>query len=226
MKLKKAIIFTDGAAEPNPGPAAIGAVIKDEQGRLHARISQPIGIATNNQAEYQAIIVALEKAMELGFTHVELHSDSELVVKQVNGEYRVKKAALKPLYDKVRELLVQLEGCRVTHILRKKNKEADKLANEALGPVSNLPPAESYRLMITVIQAGDRAGDIASLYRLIDILKDFPGKAEVNLRVISEGKTIKLKLSDMYINYCPELHQQLAGLVGEEGIRVEPADFG
>ena len=61
MKLKKAIIFTDGAAEPNPGPAAIGAVIKDEQGRLHARISQPIGIATNNQAEYQAIIVALEK---------------------------------------------------------------------------------------------------------------------------------------------------------------------
>ena len=97
MNIKRVVIFTDGAAEPNPGPAAIGATIKDEQGRLITTISQPIGRATNNQAEYRAIIAALEKAIRLGAKRVELKSDSELVVKQFNGEYRVKKAALKPL---------------------------------------------------------------------------------------------------------------------------------
>jgi len=222
--MKKVIINTDGAAEPNPGPAAIGAVIKDEKGELHARISQPIGLATNNQAEYRAVIAALEKAIELGATHVELKSDSQLVVKQIRGEYRVKEATLKPLYDKVRELLGQLEGCRVTHIPRKRNKEADKLANRALASLSSLPSAESCRLIITVVQTGDRASNIAYLHRLVDTLKDFPGQDEVNLQVISEGKVSKFKLSNMYADYCPELLHQLAELVGEDGIRVEPAD--
>ena len=95
------IIFTDGTAEPNPGPAAIGAIIKDEQGRVITSISQRIGIATNNQAEYRAIIAALEEAIRLGATHVELNSDSELVVRQISGRYRVKNAALKPLYQQV-----------------------------------------------------------------------------------------------------------------------------
>jgi len=135
MKLKKVIIFTDGAAEPNPGPAAIGAIVKDEQGRLLARISRCIGTTTNNQAEYRAIIAALEEAIKLGATNVELNSDSELVVRQVNGIYRVKKAELKPLYQQVKRLQGLLEGFTITHIPRWRNKEADKLTKAALGLV-------------------------------------------------------------------------------------------
>ena len=132
MKAKKAIIFTDGASRGNPGPGAIGAVIRDEKGKLHARISQCIGRATNNQAEYRAIIAALEKAVELGAAHVELKSDSELAVKQVNGSYRVKNAALKPLHQQVKHLQSLLEGFVITYIPRRQNTEADKLTNMAL----------------------------------------------------------------------------------------------
>ena len=132
MKIKRVVIFTDGAAAPNPGPAAIGAIIKDEQGKLLARISQRIGRATNNQAEYRAIIAALEKAVSLGAKHVEVNSDSELVVKQINGKYRVKKATLKPLYQEVKKLQSRLEGFTITHIPRRQNTEADKLANKLL----------------------------------------------------------------------------------------------
>ena len=132
MKVKRLVIFTDGAAEPNPGPAAIGVIIKDEQGRLVASISRRIGHATNNQAEYRAIIAALERAISLGVNRVEMHSDSELVVKQINGKYRVKKPALKPLHQRVKQLVGSLESFTITHIPREQNTEADNLAHLAL----------------------------------------------------------------------------------------------
>jgi len=132
VKIKKVVIFTDGTAEPNPGPAAIGATIKDEQGKLITSISQPIGQATNNQAEYRAIIAALENAISLGASQVDIRSDSELVVRQIDGRYRVKNAALKPLYQRVKQLQSQLKGFTITHIPRQQNIEADSLANMAL----------------------------------------------------------------------------------------------
>ena len=132
MKIKRVIIFTDGASQGNPGLAAIGATIKDEQGRLITAISQRIGRATNNQAEYRAIIVALENAIKLGASQVDMRSDSELVVRQINGQYRVKNDALKPLYQKVKHLQSQLKGFTITHIPRQQNTEADSLANMAL----------------------------------------------------------------------------------------------
>ncbi len=132
MNVKRAIIWVDGAARGNPGPAAIGATIKDEQGKLVASISQRIGTTTNNQAEYRAVIAALEKAISLGARHVELNSDSELVVRQISGKYRVKNANLKPLYQKVKQLQSLLEGFTITHIPRQQNREADNLANRAL----------------------------------------------------------------------------------------------
>ncbi len=132
MEIKRLVIYADGASRGNPGPAAIGATIKDEQGRLIACISQGIGRATNNQAEYRAIIAALEKAISLGAREVEVRSDSELVVKQINGRYRVKKAHLKLLYQQVRQLQNSLESFTVTCIPRERNVEADKLANVAL----------------------------------------------------------------------------------------------
>ncbi|MFC2015032.1 ribonuclease HI family protein [Chloroflexota bacterium] len=132
MKLNKAIIHTDGGAVPNPGPAAIGATIKNEQGELLASISEAIGYATNNQAEYRALIAALEKAIGLGINRADIRSDSELVVRQINGKYRVKNASLKPLYQQVKQLQSQLTGFSIVHVPREQNKEADNLASTAL----------------------------------------------------------------------------------------------
>jgi ribonuclease HI len=95
-------------------------------------LSLRIGHATNNQAEYRAVIAALEKALALGVIRVELHSDSELVVRQIKGLYRVKKAELRPLYERVKELEKLLEAFTILHIPRRQNKEADKLANAAI----------------------------------------------------------------------------------------------
>ncbi len=132
MKIKRVIIFTDGAAKNNPGPAAIGAIILDTQGNPIKSISQPIGTTTNNQAEYRAIITALEYAIRLGANQVDMRSDSELVVRQLNGQYRVKNSALKPLYLKVMQLASNLKSFAITCIPGEENKEADRLANLAL----------------------------------------------------------------------------------------------
>ena len=127
------VIFTDGASLGNPGQAAIGAIIKDEQGRLIARISRRIGQATNNQAEYRAIIAALEEATRLGASDVDIRSDSQLVVSQINGAWRVRKPALKPLYHRVEQLQCQFQGFTITYVPRQQNMGADNLAHLALG---------------------------------------------------------------------------------------------
>jgi ribonuclease HI len=131
MKVNRVIICTDGASRGNPGPAAIGATIKDEQGKLIARISKRIGQATNNQAEYRAVIAALEEATRLGAKQVDMNSDSQLVVRQINGEYRVKKSTLKPLYQQAKKLQSLFNGFTITYIPRQQNQEADNLANMA-----------------------------------------------------------------------------------------------
>ena len=135
MKLTRVIIHADGASRGNPGLAAIGATLKDEGGQVLAAISQRIGRATNNQAEYQALIAALEKAISLGASEVDIYLDSELVVRQLTGRYRVKSVVLKPLYRQVKGLQGQLVGFTITHIPRQQNAEADNLANLAFtGP--------------------------------------------------------------------------------------------
>jgi ribonuclease HI len=132
LNIKKVIINVDGAARGNPGPAAIGAIIKDDTGNTVGRISRPIGVTTNNQAEYRAIIAALEKAISLGAKQVMVKSDSELVVKQVNGQYKIKNTALRPLYQQVVKLTGALESFSITGIPREQNAGADALANRAL----------------------------------------------------------------------------------------------
>jgi len=126
------VIFTDGVSRGNPGRAAIGAIIRDERGTVIASISRSIGRATNNLAEYAALIAALQEAIKAGASQVEVRSDSELIVRQINGRYRVKNAALVPLHNKVRELQGQLESFSISHIPREQNVEADRLANMAL----------------------------------------------------------------------------------------------
>lgn len=127
----KLTIFTDGGARGNPGPAGIGVVIKSG-GKTHTKYGAYIGVATNNQAEYKALISALETAKTLGATEITAFMDSELIVKQLKGEYRVRDAGLSPLFLKVHNLRAGFKKFFATHIPREKNKEADKLVNEAI----------------------------------------------------------------------------------------------
>jgi ribonuclease HI len=105
LKTDTLIIYTDGAARGNPGPAAIGVDIRDEAGNTIASISRRLGITTNNQAEYRAIIAGLEKAIGLGARRIVIKSDSELAVKQLNGQYKIKNTALRPLYQQIVRLI-------------------------------------------------------------------------------------------------------------------------
>jgi ribonuclease HI len=132
LETRKITIYTDGASRGNPGPASIGVVIKNEAGDVIADISQAIGVATNNQAEYLAIIAGLEKAISLGYKNAIVKVDSELVVMQVNGMYKIRNTNLRPLYQKVVRLTGALENVLLTYIPREENADADALANRAL----------------------------------------------------------------------------------------------
>ena len=129
---RRVTIYTDGSAMPNPGPAGIGVVILDESNAVVFEASHAIGWATNNQAEYRAVIKGLEQAARLGAEHVELRSDSELLVRQVKGEYRVKNPGLKPLCDQTLRLLQGFRSSSVVHIPRESNRAADALSRQAL----------------------------------------------------------------------------------------------
>jgi ribonuclease HI len=132
LSTSKVTIYTDGAARGNPGPAAIGVIIKDETGNTIATISRRLGPTTNNQAEYRAIVAGLEKTLSLGAQYAAIKSDSELVVKQINGLYKVKNAALRPLYQEAVRLIGSLKGFSISYIPREQNSAADALANKAL----------------------------------------------------------------------------------------------
>jgi ribonuclease HI len=125
------LLNTDGAARGNPGPAGAGAVLRNASGEIVAEIGKPLGVATNNEAEYMGLIVGLEAALEQGCQHIEIRLDSELVVRQIKGEYRVKNERLKPLYDRAMGLLHRFSGYDIFHVRRAQNAEADALAADA-----------------------------------------------------------------------------------------------
>jgi ribonuclease HI len=135
--MREAIIYSDGASSGNPGPSGIGAVII--LGRRKFTISEPIGISTNNVAEYTALFRALQVARENHAEAVKVFIDSELVAKQLNGYYRVKKAQLIPLFRKVNTLLAQFRSYSITHIRREINREADSLAKGAVKAAKTHP---------------------------------------------------------------------------------------
>jgi ribonuclease HI len=128
----KARLSTDGGARGNPGPAAFGYVLEADDGTVLAAHGERIGVATNNVAEYRALIAGLEKALELGLDEVEVVSDSELLVKQMTGEYRVKNEALKELSQEAVRLARRVGDVSYTAVRREHNELADRLVNEAL----------------------------------------------------------------------------------------------
>ena len=129
-------LFTDGGARGNPGPAAYGFVLEAEDGTVLAAHGEAIGVATNNVAEYSALIAGLERAAELGLADVEVVSDSELMVKQMRGEYKVKNEALRELSLRASRLAGALGNVRYTAVRREHNELADRLVNEALDAAS------------------------------------------------------------------------------------------
>lgn len=129
---RRLTLYTDGAARGNPGPAGAGVSIRDESGREIDQVSEYLGEATNNVAEYSAMVMGLERAAEMGATEVEVRADSELIVKQMRGEYRVRNRGLIPFYERACALERKFASVAYVHVRRNENGDADRLANLAI----------------------------------------------------------------------------------------------
>ena len=140
-----ASLYTDGASRGNPGPAGAGVLLLDEKGRPIFELNRFLGKATNNEAEYQALIAGLEAAEKLELSRLRIFLDSELIVKQLHGEYRVRNPRLQPLFDEVASRLQRLSSYAIMHVPRERNQAADRLANEAVDRGLRGGPTEEYR---------------------------------------------------------------------------------
>ncbi|HEV8604117.1 MAG TPA: ribonuclease HI family protein [Tepidisphaeraceae bacterium] len=149
----------DGGSRGNPGHAGIGIVLRAADGTPLVTLGRYIGRATNNVAEYQALIVGLQKALELGAKKLQIRGDSELIIKQMKGEYRVRHPELKPLHDEARQLISNFKEARLEHNLRHKNTLADKLANLAMDKKREVTEAEDDSPLDEPSPAPAAAGD-------------------------------------------------------------------
>jgi ribonuclease HI len=154
----------DGGSRGNPGPAAYGVVVRDPRGEIVARLRKYIGNNTNNVAEYYGLIAALDYAQNHGIRALRVESDSELMVKQMRGQYKVKSEELKPLFERAKKISQTFESFQIIHVYREQNKEADALANQALDETSGSGGAPGAK-------AGKPAGRDGSM-RLIARYKD------------------------------------------------------
>jgi ribonuclease HI len=154
----------DGGARGNPGPAGFGAIMTDPEGRVLAELSEFLGAKTNNVAEYSGLLACLEWALDTGHPHLRVVSDSELMVKQIQGKYKVKSPDLRPLFDEAKRRISLLRRFEISHALRHKNKDADRLANEAMdhgmGKKPSAPPSASPPAGASVLRGFTRDGTI------------------------------------------------------------------
>jgi ribonuclease HI len=190
----------DGGSRGNPGPASYGVVIRDPRGEIVARLKKYIGRTTNNVAEYYGLIAALDYAQSNSIKALRVESDSELLVKQMQGQYKVKSADLKPLYERAKKMSQAIPAFRIDHVYREQNREADLLANEAMDEASGKPPAvpsrnpkveignskiENRNSIPTIkVRARFRSG---ILYPLEDV--DLPDGAEVEILLRPTSKS-------------------------------------
>jgi len=126
------VAHIDGGARGNPGPAGYGVLLCDESGKKVAELSEFLGVQTNNFAEYSGLVAALAYTLKHGHTALEVASDSELLVKQIKGEYKVRSESLQEIHHEARALIRKLKAFRIRHVLRERNKDADRLANAAM----------------------------------------------------------------------------------------------
>jgi len=165
---------SDGGARGNPGPAGYGVVIKDNTGKKVAVLSEYLGHQTNNFAEYQGLIAALEYAVHHGPKALRLVSDSELMVKQIKGIYKVKNETLQELHARAKQLIAKLEWFSIDHALREHNQEADRLANEAMDKGSG------RKVVAASVVAGDSPANV-------DLKKEFEGVIENGVVKLLDG---------------------------------------
>lgn len=151
----KVIVRPDGASRGNPGPAAIGVVIEDTRSNALREISEPIGRATNNEAEYEALLRGVEEAHSLGATEVEIRTDSQLLANQLLGTYRVRSPTLARLHDAVRRALSGFERVEIRPVPRQENKRADRLASQALDGLTDVP---SDAILEEIVRAARESG--------------------------------------------------------------------
>ena len=147
----------DGGSRGNPGPASYGVVIRDPRGHIVAKLKKYIGRMTNNVAEYYGLIAALDYAQSHGIRGLHIESDSELLVKQMRGQYKVKSPELRPLFERARKMSQSLESFRIDHVYREQNAEADLLANEALDETSGRPTAAASPSDVSTSAAATKA---------------------------------------------------------------------
>ncbi len=157
----------DGGSRGNPGPAGYGAVVEDSNGRVVARLSEFLGVQTNNYAEYAGLLAVLKWAIGHGHQRLRVVSDSELMVKQMKGQYKVASPVLKPLWEEARRLSKQLDRFEMSHTLRGGNKEADKLANEAMDRGMGKNPGSSAASRPASEQVARSAGSAPKAMRLV-----------------------------------------------------------
>jgi ribonuclease HI len=130
--LPRVRVYSDGAARGNPGPAGAGAVVTDAEGHVVARLGRFLGTQTNNHAEYMGLLLGLKHAKALGAREVDVYADSELLIRQLGGQYQVKSATLRPLFDEAKKLLSGFTRVKLHHIPRAKNADADAMSNRAI----------------------------------------------------------------------------------------------
>jgi len=181
----------DGGSRGNPGPAAYGVVIRDAKGDIVAKLKKYIGRMTNNGAEYYGLIAALDYAEAQGIRALRIEADSELMVKQMRGLYKVRSPELQPLYERARKMAAALESFRIDHVYREHNREADALANEAMDEVENAAPKSAKLAAIPTPKKAESRGPVGEvrkiraryrsgvLYLLEDV--DLPDGTEVDV---------------------------------------------
>ncbi|HTV66145.1 MAG TPA: ribonuclease HI family protein [Bryocella sp.] len=177
------IAYIDGGARGNPGPAGYGVVFEDEVGRPVANLSEYLGRQTNNYAEYSGLLAALNYTLRHGFKALKVVSDSELMVKQINGEYKVSSPALKELHQRAMQLIEQLDYFDIRHVLREKNREADRLANVAMDRgIARMAPA---------VSATDVGGVAAVVQELNGVVRE--GVVHFTGTSLPDGTLVKIR---------------------------------
>jgi ribonuclease HI len=177
------VAYIDGGARGNPGPAGYGVVIEDEVGRPVANLSEYLGRQTNNYAEYSGLLAVLNYTLRHGFKALKVVSDSELMVKQIKGEYKVSSPTLKELHERATKLVDQLEAFEIRHVLREKNREADRLANVAMDRgIANKAPA---------VSATEVGGVAAVVQELNGVVRD--GVVHFTGAPLPDGTLVKMR---------------------------------
>jgi ribonuclease HI len=180
------VAHSDGGARGNPGPAGYGVVIKDESGKKVAALSEYLGHQTNNFAEYQGLIAALEYALQHGPKALKLISDSELLVRQIKGIYKVKNATLQDLHGRAKELIAKLDWFSIGHALREHNQEADRLANEAMDKGMGRSSGNVVRTLISAQPAAQSQQEFEGIVR--------GGKVELINGNLPEGTRVQVRI--------------------------------